>query len=145
MREHLTMPFDMNNDYSHAGPGAKRRRVREQLDDVPPKIVRPEYRRNRKPENAQEEQPIRRTARSLRHKIIQLTLEIGSFGEIVDRLESEQYGPASKVLVSNIRDHALTVLKVMMAEGLVTEKALLRYRADAKEAQRRRFKRRDDD
>jgi hypothetical protein len=137
---------DQSNDFSHAGPGAKRRR--ERFEDNPPRKIardRPEYRANRKPQNAQEDEPIRMTARSLRHKIIELTLQIGSFGDIVDRLEQEQYGPASKVLVSNIRDHALTVLKVMMAEGLVSEKALSRYRADAKEAQRKRFKRRDDD
>jgi hypothetical protein len=133
-----------NNDYTSAGPGHKRRVQRLTLDTIPKTIakpkVKPEYRRNRKP--AQEE-PLNVTARTLRHKIIELTLQIGSFGEIVDRLEREGYGPASKVLVSNVRDHAMTVLRVCLAEGLITEKALSRYRSDAKEAQRRRFKRHD--
>jgi hypothetical protein len=138
------MALDWNNDYTSAGPGHKRRVQRLTLDTIPKTIAtakaKPEYRRNRKP--AQQE-PLKVSGRDLRNKIIKLTLQLGSFGDIVERLDSENYGPASKVLISSVRDHAMTVLKVIMAEGLITEKQLARYRADAKDAQRRRFKRRD--
>ena len=132
-----------NNDYSAAGPGAKRRKMRETPDDdvKPTNRLRLNNVERHKPRKPAKEEPATMTGRNLRQKIIQLTLQIGSFGEIVDRLEREHYGPASKVLVSNIRDHTLTALRVIMAEGLITEKQLARYRADAKEAQRRRFKR----
>jgi hypothetical protein len=139
------MALDNNNDYSFAGPGHGRRVKRMTLDEVPRKIAKtklPNAERHRVRKNAQQEAPIV-TGRQLRHKIIQLTLQIGSFGAIVDRLEQEQYGPASKVLVANVRDHAMTVIRVMMDEGLITEKQLSRYRAEAKDAQRRRFKRHD--
>jgi hypothetical protein len=139
-----------NNDYSAAGPGHKRRE-RQTLKSIPrtmekSKPKRPDVERHRLKKPAQHEAPMM-TGRNLRQKIIQLTLQIGSFGAIVDRLEQEQYGPASKVLVSNVRDHAMTVLRVIMDEGLISQKALNRYRKDAKEAQRKRFKRErlDDD
>jgi hypothetical protein len=136
------MSFDMNNDYSLAGPGAKRRAKQETRNDVKPvKRLRLDNVERHKPRKPAKEVPQTMSGRNLRQKIIQLTLQIGSFGEIVDRLEREQYGPASKVLVSNIRDHTLTALRVIMAECLITEKQLARYRADAKEAQRRRFRR----
>jgi hypothetical protein len=33
------MPFDMNNDYSAAGPGAKRRVKRLTLDTIPKRVA----------------------------------------------------------------------------------------------------------
>ena len=132
---------DQANTYAHAGPGYKRR---ERLNARPKTTAevqpKPEHRLN---QNPGQEEPRRMSGRNVRQKIIKLTLEIGSFGAIVDRLEQEQYGDASKVLVSNIRDHTLTVLRVIMAEGLITEKALNRYRATAKEKQQKRFTKRE--
>lgn len=141
------MPFDMNNDYSAAGPGAKRKVERLTLASIPRKIDGGRKRRIKpyqahKPENAQEE-IVKVTAKGLKAKITLLTLQYSSFGDIVDRLDREGYGPPTKVLISHVRDQAMSVLKVIMGEGLITEKALSRYREDAQEAQRRRFKRRD--
>jgi hypothetical protein len=140
---------DQANTYASAGPGYERRVKRLRLDEVPramnvkrEKKPQPEYRANRKPRKDAQEAPTI-TARTLRHKIIQLSLQLPHFGDVVARLDLEGYGPPTKVLISNVRDHALTVLRVIMDEGLITEKALSRYRSDAKEEQRRRFKRRD--
>jgi hypothetical protein len=54
--------LDQSNDYSFAGPGAKRRRERLTLDTIPKKIAKAKPYKYCKPENAQEE-TIRVTAR----------------------------------------------------------------------------------
>jgi hypothetical protein len=119
--------LDQSNDYSFAGPGAKRRRERLTLDTIPKKIAKAKPYKYRKPENAQEE-TIGVTARGMKAKIARLTLQHDSFGDIYERLDREGYGVASKVLVSHCRDQTMQVLRVIMDEGLITQKALDAYR-----------------
>jgi hypothetical protein len=136
------MPFDMNNDYTHAGPGAKRRRERLTLETIPKKIAkhRPKPYQHRKPENAKEE-TIGMTARGMKAKIALLTLQHASFGDIYERLDREGYGVASKILVSHVRDQTMQVLRVIMDEGLITQKSLDAYREQSQANYRSRFKR----
>jgi hypothetical protein len=140
---------DWNNDYSAAGPGYKRRTQakREYLGE--PKVKpKPKLRLN----NAERHRPRQDaddrtwTGRIVdtKGKIIKLSLQLAKFHDVNDRLEREGYGPVSRVLISNSRDWTMSVLRVCIAEGLITEKALARYRADAHDEQKRRFKRRDD-
>lgn len=139
-----------SNEYGDAaGPGAKRREAkankREYLDDRPKPKTKGKVEPYHRPRQKDAEERIwNGRAIDVQRKIIKLTLQISSVGEIVERLEQEAYGPASKVLVSGIRNHTMAVLKVIMDEGLITEKQLARYRRDAHDAQKRRFKRRDD-
>jgi hypothetical protein len=132
--------LDQSNDYSFAGPGAKRRRERLTLDTIPKKIAKAKPYKYRKPENAQEE-TIRVTARAMKAKIARLTLQHDSFGDIYERLDREGYGVASKVLVSHGRDQTMQVLRVIMDEGLITQKALDAYRKQTQANYRARFKR----
>jgi hypothetical protein len=118
--------LDQSNDYSFAGPGAKRRRERLTLDTIPKKIAKAKPYKYSKPENAQEE-TIRVTARWMKAKIARLTLQ-HDLGDIYELLDREGYGVASKVLVSHGRDQTMQVLRVIMDEGLITQKALDAYR-----------------
>jgi hypothetical protein len=136
------MPFDMNNDYSSAGPGAKRRVERLTPDTIPKRISKPN--RHQTPINAKSAEQgnrIKLTATGVKHRITLLTLQHEHYFDICDRLNKDGFGDLTKVLISHHRDMVRQVLKVIIAEGLITEKALSRYRADAQEAQRRRFKR----
>jgi hypothetical protein len=51
-------------------------------------------------------------------------LQDESFGDIYERLDREGYGIASKVLISAVRDQAMQVLRIIMAEGLITQQDL---------------------
>jgi hypothetical protein len=116
------MSFDMNNDYSAAGPGANRRVKRLTLDTIPKRVAqtkpKPEYRRNQKP--AQEENPIKVTAKGVKHRVTLLTLQHGF--DICDRLRNEGFGDLTKVLISHQRDVVRQVLRVMLDKNLITQK-----------------------
>ena len=86
---------------------------------------------------------IKLTATGVKHRITLLTLQHEHYFDICDRLDKDGFGDLTKVLISHHRDMVRQVLKVIMSEGLITEKALNAYRATAQELQRRRFKRRD--
>lgn len=141
--------MDMNNDYTHAGKGARARLRLEQGTAKNMNVARasketPEYRRNQKP-RAEEREPITITERGLKRKIARYTLQLANVSEISDRLDREGYGPRSKVLIASVRNNALEVIKLMMDEGIVTEDDLERYRRRCAKAQRDRFRRRDQD
>ena len=133
--------MDMNNEYTYAGPGHKRRKVKvERLTRDKPK---PEYRRNQKP--AKEENPIKLTVKGVKHRIALLTLQHENFFDICDRLHNEGFGDLTKVLIGHHRDMVRQVLCVMIDENLITQKTLDRYREKAQAEYRARFRRKRDD
>lgn len=137
---------DQSNSYGFAGPGAKRRVERLTLDTIPKRISKPKPNRHQTPTNAKSAEQgntIKLTATGVKHRITLYTLQHEHYFDICDRLNKDGFGDLTKVLISHHRDMVRQVLKVIIAEGLITEKALSRYRADAQEAQRRRFRSRE--
>jgi hypothetical protein len=138
------MSLDHSNDYSHAGPGAKRRRERLIPDSIPRKVAtKGKYQPNLKPKAAEEE-PFKTTAKGIKSKVTLLSLQSDSMREICRRLDREGYGGSTKVLVSYVRNATLQVLDVMMQEGLITQKALDEYREQSDANYQARFSRRQE-
>ena len=141
-----------SNDHSYAGPGAKRRRCekrrrRERLDPTETSERKPKPYQHRTPTNeraAQEDNTIKVTAKGAKHRITLLTLQHESFFDICDRLRNEGFGDLTNVLISHQRDIVRHVLRVMIDENLITQKAIDECRKQSQANYRSRFKRKSD-
>jgi hypothetical protein len=126
------MSVDWNNDYSAAGPGAKRR------------VDKPELRRERLPEKSKHTRPYRAqtptnekaakeratinvSSRGLKHRIRTLTLATDGFSRMYDELKRANY-PGTPVLASSVRNEMLACVKIMIEVGLIDEDDLARHR-----------------
>jgi hypothetical protein len=134
--------LDQNNDFTLAGPGAKRRRMR--LEEIPREMGSPSKDKPkaypRKPENAKQgtasRETLNVTERGIKWKIRTLTLQTETFGEVRDELRRANY-PGSAVLVSAIRNEMREIVKLLIAEGVLDEKRLERYRREHRRARTR--------
>ncbi len=133
------MSFDMNNSYSHAGPGAKRRVIeRLSLDTIPKRIAKPKPNRHQTPTNqkAAEDrlrEEVRVTPKGLKHRIRTLTVNTEGFTQMYDKLQQANF-PGSKVLASSVRNEMLDCIKVMIDVGLIDADDLARHRRKMKKA-----------
>jgi hypothetical protein len=132
------MSLDHSNEYTHAGPGAKRR-VREYLDDEPVKRHRAKPKPySQAPTNAKaaedrlrEERRV--TPKGLKHRIRTLTVNTDGFQSMYEQLQQANF-PGSKVLASSIRNDMLECIKVMIDVGLIDADDLARHRRKMKKA-----------
>jgi hypothetical protein len=136
------MSVDWNNDYTHAGPGAKRRVDKPELrrERLPEKSKHTRPYKARTPTNqklAKERETINVTSRGLKHRIRTLTLATDGFSRMYDELKRANY-PGTPVLASSVRNEMLACVKVMIEVGLIHEDDLAHHR-------RRMKKRRDRD
>lgn len=125
---------DWNNDYTHAGPGRKRRE-RLALANIPlsltPRTIKPKT----EPKSLSERTPKRETreitAHGLKSKIRRLTLQTSSFREVCDELDRANIS-ASGILVSNVRTDTKETIQLLIEEGLLDEQRLEAFRRQHK-------------
>jgi hypothetical protein len=84
------------------------------------------------------------TAKGAKHRITLLSLQHESFFDICDRLRNEGFGDLTNVLISHQRDIVSPVLRVIIDENLITQKAIDEYRKQSQASYRSRFKRKSD-
>jgi hypothetical protein len=127
------MSLDYSNNYTHAGPGAKRTAgERLTIETVKRHIAKPKPNRHQTPKNAKAAEYLIReerrvTPRGLKHRIRTLTCNTDGFSQMYDELKQANY-PGSKVCASSIRNDMLECIKVMVKVGLINEDDLARHR-----------------
>ncbi|MCA1457752.1 hypothetical protein I6F35_31985 [Bradyrhizobium sp. BRP22] len=130
--------LDNRNDYSFAGPGAKRRRVR--LEEIPQKIERskhwrpyqgaPKSEKRKEKELKKSEQY--ENARGVVERIRALVLDHDlSALDIEAQLKRDGY-PATVIMISSVRSHMIQSIKLLIDAGLIDRRDLKRHRSRMK-------------
>ena len=121
--------MDMNDDYSHAGPGFKRRAKREKLArSAKPKpcLQKPEY-ENRKAKRIEMSEAYQ-NARGIKKRIRHLVLDHDmSYLDACETMRQQGYS-ITGLTISNIRAEMREILRMLLEVGLIDRDDLARYR-----------------
>ncbi|MBI5320880.1 hypothetical protein [Bradyrhizobium sp.] len=121
--------MDMNNDYSHAGPGFKRRVKGEKLArSVKPNryIGKPEAenRKARQVEMSEAYQNARGVKKRIRHLVLDHDM---SYLDACETMKQQGYS-ITGLTISNIRTEMKEILQLLLEVGLIDRDDLARYR-----------------
>jgi hypothetical protein len=121
--------MDMNNDYSHAGPGFKRRVKQEKLArSVKPKryIGKPEAetRKARQVEMSEAYQNARGVKKRIRHLVLDHDM---SYLDACETMKQQGYS-ITGLTISNVRTEMKEILNMLLDVGLIDRDDLARYR-----------------
>ncbi|QHO73980.1 hypothetical protein ACH79_16420 [Bradyrhizobium sp. CCBAU 051011] len=121
--------MDMNNDYSHAGPGFKRRAKREKLErsaKPKPYLQKPEFenRRVRQLEMSEGYNNARGVKKRIRHLVLDHDM---SYLDACETMKQQGYS-ITGLTISNIRTEMKEILHMLLELGLIDRDHLARYR-----------------
>lgn len=128
--------MDMNNDYSHAGPGFKRRVKREKLEHIaePTPYSRKPKAKSRTASHIEMPEEHRSTG-SVKKRIRHLVLDHDmSFVDACEAMRRQGYSMTG-VTISNIRTEMKEILNMLLGVGLIDPDDLARYRRQMKKKQ----------
>lgn len=130
--------MDWNNDYSHAGPGFKRRGRRETLDrsdEITSHPCKPRA-KNRTASHV-ERSETHQSVRSVKNVIRRLVLDHDmSYADACEAMKRQGYSMTG-LTISNIRSEMREILNMLLDIGLIDPDDLARYRRKMKTRQTR--------